>query len=124
MYKYDYLTCGVLKKKSIYAGNFWWAKASWIRKQAIYLPHQWGMSNRHIAEYFLLKNVPGKQLQHYCVHHPHHDMMTCRTPRKLYEKLNISIRVNEPNCFDRKKSPRNATKGNPKSWCHQNFLPT
>lgn len=54
--EHGYQTCGVLKQRKIYAGNFWWATSQFIRdraKSASYRPLSdlsWNMDNRYEAE--------------------------------------------------------------------------
>ena len=82
---------------------------------------QWNPVNRYAAEEYLLKGVPGLQLSHYCIHHTHHNMQSCSTPRWMYENVSLAFR-SDPNCFDQLKNPPNPTK-DPKSWCHHDKLP-
>ena len=124
LFEYNYLTCGVLKRNNIYAGNFWWAKASWLKSRSTSLARtDWSISNRHAAEFFLMKGVPNEQYDHYCVHHPHHDMMNCRTPPFLYRNISFNALRDNPNCFDRRKTPHRPTRNNSKLWCHETALP-
>ncbi len=64
--KYD--SCGVLKQRRIYAGNFWWASSAYLsrrRRLSVYRPLselKWDMGNRYEAEEFLLKySTPGEE---------------------------------------------------------------
>ena len=61
-------------------------------KRPVVADLQWTMGNRYAAEEYILKNVPGKQLEHYCVHHTHHNMQSCATPRHLYENVSMAFR--------------------------------
>ena len=124
LFDFYYKTCGVLKRNNIYAGNFWWAKASWLKSRSTLLEQtNWDISNRHAAEFFLMKDVPTQQYDHYCVHHPHHDMMNCRTPSFLYRNISFDQLRSNPNCFHRDKVPKYPTKNNSKLWCHERVLP-
>lgn len=124
LFDFDYQTCGVLKRNNIYAGNFWWAKASWLKSRSNFLRQTaWSISSRHAAEFFLMKHVPIQQYDHYCVHHPHHDMMNCRTPPYLYRNISFSELRPNPNCFHREMVPKTPTKNNSKLWCHEDVLP-
>ena len=54
--EYGFHTCGVLKQRKIYAGNFWWTTAQYIQdraKSSGYRPLSelpWNMDNRYEAE--------------------------------------------------------------------------
>lgn len=118
-----YLTCGAQQQSKIYAGNFWWTTAGYIAtKKPSIAEIRWSMQNRYDAEEYLLKDVgaQGKK-QHYCVHHTHHNMQVCHTPREWYENISLPLRP-DPRCFNPKKLPKNPTK-DPMSWCHHSGLP-
>jgi hypothetical protein len=124
----NYATCGVLKQHSIYQGNFWWSTASWIASRTPKIWNfRWNMQNRYIAEEYLMRPeyLPHgshfKKRSHYCIHHAHHTMQVCHTPREWYENVSVAIR-DSSNCFNRQKLPKNPTR-NPHSWCHHGGLP-
>ena len=144
-FKYKYETCGNLKRggaKPIYGGNFWWTSAKWIsnRKPAI-SELIWVSSgtyqSRFLAEEYLLYGSTSheQEFSHYCVHHTHHDMSFCRTPREMYSLSNgknnhltsqtsqssYYIRKNG-NCFHSDYLPKNRTKDS-STWCHHKKLP-
>lgn len=54
--EYGFQTCGVLKQRKIYAGNFWWSTAGFIQDRARRVGYQplanlaWNMDNRYEAE--------------------------------------------------------------------------
>ena len=51
--QYNFYTCGVLKQGSLYAGNFWWAKVSWLKQQQVnnrLEEFEWAMHTRMEAE--------------------------------------------------------------------------
>ena len=115
-------SCGVLMNRNIYEGNFWWTTAGWLSKRRPLIKDMvWSQATRYGAEEYILKNVPGKQLLHYCIHHAHHNMQSCSTPRWLYENASLAFRDN-PNCYDIKNEPPNKSK-DPVSWCHHKKLP-
>lgn len=120
-----YQTCGVLKQNSIYQGNFWWSTADWLSRRRPLIAdldwNTWSTGNRYAAEEYLLKNVPGDQLAHYCVHHTHHCMQCCPTYRSMYENVSVAFRAN-PNCYNPSKLKPNPTK-DPRSYCHSNNFP-
>ena len=89
---YQYDTCGNLKRggpRPIYGGNFWWTTAVYVReKQPAVADLSWetGPAFRFKAEEYLLAGSTSfdQEHRHYCVHHCHHDMNNCRTPRPWY----------------------------------------
>lgn len=91
--KHGYHTCGVLKQGEVYAGNFWWSSASWLRTRASLYSLDWAMHTRMEAENMLLGGVSWKDNQkHYCLHHTHHNMYDCPTYRSSYEGASKFLR--------------------------------
>jgi hypothetical protein len=120
---YNYDTCGVLRQNTIYAGNYWWTKAKYLSvKKPCAIDIEWSMKNRYAAENYLLNNIfPKNQIKNYCIHHTHHNMQVCSTPRSMYEDLVLEIRGN-PQCMYRHLYRLNQS-NNSTSWCHIDRLP-
>jgi hypothetical protein len=120
-----YQTCGVLKQNSIYQGNFWWSTAGWFSQRRPLISDldwaTWSTGNRYAAEEYILKDVPGDQSAHYCIHHTHHCMQCCPTHREMYENVSVAFRAT-PNCFNPTKMKPNPTK-DPKTFCHSDTFP-
>ena len=118
-----YRTCGVLKNRNIYEGNFWWSTAGWLKdRHPVVNDLEWSTKNRYAAEEYIMKNVKGMETNsHYCVHHTHHNMQVCATPRYMYENVSLAFRVN-PQCYNSRLERKNKTKV-PSSWCHHHELP-
>jgi hypothetical protein len=61
-----------------YSGNFWWATAGHLKRRSLLLDHKEDLvfDKRLDAEKFLLANITDEEAdrEHYCVHHPHHDL--------------------------------------------------
>jgi len=124
--KLGYYTCGVLKQNRIYAGNFWYSTAQYLASKKTQISSiEWNMANRYEAEEFILGKTSKNEYEskHYCIHHTHHDMQNCETPRAWYENVSVAIRA-DPNCYDRKLLPKTQLiPGNKYSWCHEKGLP-
>lgn len=131
MLEEGYLTCGALKtptsKGPIYAGNFWWSRASFLQSHVDHIRDMaWSNVNRYAAENFLLHGVNASlsRRYHYCIHHTHHDMQNCRTPSEFYTEVSKSLALRaHGDCFSANLRPKNQTKMDPSSWCHHSSLP-
>jgi hypothetical protein len=104
--KQGYHTCGVLKQglpSGVYAGNYWWSTASWLRNRQSLMIYDWNMHSRMEAENMILRGVSMKEHQkHYCIHHTHHNMYDCPTHRRSYETVPLKPFRHDANChFDR-----------------------
>lgn len=134
--QFQYCTCGPSKQAKIYAGNFWWTKAGYMAsRRPLISDIAWNMDNRYLAEEYLLRNQssPGPHVcdrpsaksppgLHYCIHHAHHPMQLCHTPKEWYENVSSQLRRN-PQCFFPKLMPSHPKKDDPYSWCHHDGLP-
>jgi len=82
-----YDTCGVLKNAEEYMGNFWWAKASFLKTRPdVATWKRWNMANRMSAEDWLLWGLTEEeQAKHFCIHSIDHNMYDVPTPRGMYE---------------------------------------
>ena len=55
-----YQTCGVLKHRNIYEGNFWWSTARWLKDRYPQVNDlEWSTKNRYAAEEYIMKNNGG-----------------------------------------------------------------
>jgi len=89
---FQYDTCGSMKRggtKPFYGGNFWWTSANYIsNKEPAVADLRWDPSPefRFKAEEYLLRNSSpwDQEHRHYCTHHTHQNMNSCRTPRDWY----------------------------------------
>jgi len=121
-----YLTCGALKtptpKGHIYAGNFWWAKGSYLQMRGDRIRELAStMTNRYVAENYLLQHVNStvSRERHYCLHHTHHDMQNCPTPPEMYFNASKALQLrSHGDCYSRELRPKNQSKYNRTSWCH------
>jgi hypothetical protein len=135
--QFQYCTCGASKQGLIYAGNFWWTKAGYLAsRRPLVSEISWNMKNRYLAEEYLLRNQssPDERIctrpnshavpanLHYCVHHAHHTMQVCQTPRQWYVNVSDELRPT-PQCYFRRLQPANPKKNDRYSWCHHKGLP-
>lgn len=120
----NYETCGVLKTDHEYMGNFWWARAGWIKTRKKLDTMEWNMEQRMFAEDWLLQGVSSdeEQSHHYCVHSIDHNMYDCPTPRHLYEIKSSTFFWPHAHCpthLEKRKKHLHHDPDRPNLLCHQ-----